>query len=230
MSGSNCAGRVGKAPGKISVYILAANRLLREALEHTLKSRPDIKIVGSEEGPQAVLETIAALQPNVVLINGGVREINWTRLIAEVRQASPQSQAVLFGMEEDTETFFRAIRAGVAGYVSSESPATDLALAVRRAACGEGVCPPRLCLALFRYVACQASNPSPILRARHGLTRREQQLLPLIAQGLTNKEIASRLALSEQTVKNHIGRILRKMGARDRLSAAYAAAASAQYA
>ena len=77
-------------------------------------------------------------------------------------------------------------------------------------------------MALFTYAARQPSVPNPKLRAMHGLTRREQQLLPLIAQGLTNKEIASHLGLSEQTVKNHIHRILQKVGSEDRLSAIHA--------
>lgn len=211
---------------RLTVYIFGANRLLREALAQIFKIRKDIKVVGSAEKEQEALAEIAALKPGVVLIDGGASGFDRMNLISRVLQAACESRVVLFGMPEDTETFFAAIRAGVAGYVSSESPACDLVFAVRCASREEAVCPPRLCLALFRYVAKQASTPNLILRAKHGLTRREQQLLPLISQGLTNKEIASRLMLSEQTVKNHIVRILRKMGSHDRLSAAHAAGAS----
>jgi DNA-binding NarL/FixJ family response regulator len=84
---------------------------------------------------------------------------------------------------------------------------------------GEAVCPPRLCLSLFQYVA-KNGNEMEGFRSKSnaGLTRREQELVPLIAKGMTNKEIASKLNLSEQTVKNHIHRILQRMGASDRLA------------
>lgn len=224
MSGLGATTEVNQTPRKISVYILTANRLLREALEHTFRIRANIQVAGSGEEFRD-LQPIAALRPDVLLVNGSIPELEWERVVCEARQVSPESRLVLFSMREDTELFFRAIRAGVVGYVLSECPASDLVAAVRCVAKGEAVCPPRLCLALFRYVSRQAAIPSPALLAERGLTRREQQLLPLISQGLTNKEIACRLILSEQTIKNHIARILRKMDTHDRLSAAQAAQA-----
>jgi two-component system response regulator DevR len=207
---------------KISVYILAANRLLREALSHTFKNRADIEVVGTSEQTGMGLDALGAIRPDVLLVNGAMPGFNWAGFIPEARRSSPETRVVIFGMQEDAEAFFRSIRAGVVGYLLSEASATELVSAVRSVARGEAVCPPRLCLALFTYAARQASVPSPRLRAIHGLTRREQQLLPLIAQGLTNKEIASHLCLSEQTVKNHIHRILQKVGSEDRLSAIHA--------
>lgn len=207
---------------KIGVYILAANRLLREALGHTFKSRTDIDVVGAAEQPQAGLATIVSIRPDVLLINGSMQGFDWFGFIPEARRTAPGTQVVIFGMQEDPEAFFRAIRAGVMGYLLSDASASDVVCAVRGAARGEAACPPRLCRALFEYVARQPAYPSPRLRAEHGLTRREQQLLPLIAQGLTNKEIAVHFSLSEQTVKNHIHRILRKVGSEDRLSAVHA--------
>lgn len=205
---------------KISIYVLAANRLLREALVHIFRNRNDIEVVGSSEQPQQDLEAIASVQPEVILVNGAVPGFDWSVFIPDARQRMPASRFVIFGMPEDPEAFFHAIRIGVVGYLQSEASATDLVAAVRAAARDEAVCPPRLCLTLFNYVARQSTIPNPQLHERHGLTRREQQLLPLIAQGLTNKEIATHLCLSEQTVKNHIHRILRKVGAGNRLSAA----------
>jgi DNA-binding NarL/FixJ family response regulator len=207
---------------RISVYILAANRLLREALSHTFKTRADIEVVGSAEQPEAGLAALAAIRPNVLLVNGAMQGFDWPAFVPEALRVVPRAQVVIFGMQEDTEVFFRSIRAGVVGYLLSEASASDLVSAVRSAARGEAVCPPRLCRALFQYAARQASFPNPRLRAEHGLTRREQQILPLIAQGLTNKEIAAHFSLSEQTVKNHVHRILRKVGSEDRLSAVHA--------
>lgn len=208
-------------PEKVSVYILAANRLLREALGHILK-RAGFEVTGATEEQRVGLEEITELQPTVILLNGSALQSDCSSLIIAARKAAPESPVVLFGAREDPETFFRSIRAGVVGYVSSESPASDVVAAVRCAVRGEALCPPRLCRELFKYVARQASISKSANRSNYRLTRREQQLLPLISEGLTNKEIAARLIISELTVKNHVGRILRKTGTRDRLSAAQA--------
>jgi two-component system NarL family response regulator len=214
---------------KITIYILAANRLLREALSHAFKLRTDIEVSGSSEQPETCLDAITTIRPDVLLVNGAMPGFNWAGFIPEARRTAPETRVVIFGMQEDVGEFFRSIRAGVVGYLLSEASATELSAAVRSAARGEAFCPPRLCTALFSYVARHSLAPSPRLRAVHGLTRREQQLLPLIAEGLTNKEIASELGLSEQTVKNHVHRILHKVGSEDRLSAVYAVeSASAQ--
>lgn len=204
---------------KIGVYVLAANRLLREALAHIFKSRMDIDVIGSSEQPKLGLQAIAGARPQVVLVNGGMPGFDWHTFIPEARSRFPESRIVIFGMPEDPGLFFQSIRAGVVGYLLSDASASDVVTAVRAAAHGEAVCPPRLCLSLFNYVARQGSFPSPQLHIQHGLTRREQQLLPLIARGLTNKEIALQLCLSEQTIKNHVHRILRKVGVESRLSA-----------
>jgi len=120
---------------------------------------------------------------------------------------------VAFGMEDSEEAFLTAVRAGVVGYVLKDAYSSDVVEAVRLAAQGEAVCPPRLCLCLFAHFANQPTGmPKLRLRTRLPLTRREQELVPMIAQGLTNKEIAVQLSLSAQTVKNHVHRILQKAG------------------
>lgn len=124
---------------------------------------------------------------------------------------------ILIGGQNDQQLFLNAVRAGVAAYVSGDGSAKDLVGAVRSVAQGEGVCPPRLCRFLFDYVAGRARPaPSGPVNRHRRLTRRERELILLVGQGLTNKEIAGRLGLSEQTVKNHVHRILRKLGASDR--------------
>ena len=212
-------------PEKITVYVLAANRLLREALGHVLR-RAGFEVIGATEEPRVGIDEIAERKPSVILLNGSTLQSDCANLIAATRKAAPESPVVLFGGREDTETFFRSILAGAVAYVSSESPASDVVAAVRCAVRGESLCPPCLCRELFKYVAKQASAPRSSSAASYRLTRREQQLLPLISEGLTNKEIAARLIISELTVKNHVGRILRKTGMRDRLSAAQAVESS----
>jgi DNA-binding NarL/FixJ family response regulator len=126
----------------------------------------------------------------------------------------------MIGMDADRDTFLRAVQDGVVGYVLKDASAIEVAAAVRSVAGEEAVCPPRLCLALFEHVATQCSQrPSFYIKHGLGLTRREQQLVHMIGSGLTNKEIATQLNLSEQTVKNHIHRMLRKLGATGRLAA-----------
>ncbi len=126
---------------------------------------------------------------------------------------------VMIGMDADREVFLRAVRDGIVGFVLKDASAMEVATAVRSVANNEAVCPPGLCLALFESVASRNNAASFVIRHNLGLTRREQQLVQMISHGLTNKEIASQLNLSEQTVKNHIHRMLRKLGATDRLGA-----------
>ena len=204
----------------ISVFILAENRLLREALTRLLNKKTDIRVVGASAFSPQVVGQIAAAAPEVLLSDSAAIGLSDLQLIAEVRTAVPGLKVVMVGMEANRETFLRAVRDGVVGYVLKDASAVEVAAAVRSVAGDEAVCPPTLCLSLFQHVATQrAQTPSFHIKHSLGLTRREQQLVQIISRGLTNKEIASQLNLSEQTVKNHIHRMLRKLGASDRLAA-----------
>jgi DNA-binding NarL/FixJ family response regulator len=110
------------------------------------------------------------------------------------------------------------VRAGVHGYLPSDASSADVLEAVRALQDGQAICSGTFCATLFRYFEREATRfPSASAHQKLGLTRREQQLIPLIAEGLTNKEIANRFCLSEQTVKNHLYRMKHKIGAEDRL-------------
>ena len=141
-------------------------------------------------------------------------------LLLEVRHNLPAVSIVMFGMDADQEKFLTAVHHGVTGYVLKDASAADVAGAIRAVSNGESVCPPTLCRALFDHVAgSEAWRPGVQVRQNLGLTRREQQLVQLLSEGLTNKEIAATFNLAEQTVKNHVRRMLRKVGATDRLEA-----------
>src|SRR5207237_5117106 len=116
------------------------------------------------------------------------------------------------GMEPDEELFMAAVRSGVMGYLLKDASASELVAAVRAVYRGEAVCPPQLCSTLFRFVA-NVVEETPVKRpaSKPDLTLRQQQLVTLVANGLTNKEIASHLNLSEFTVRNHIHRILKQV-------------------
>jgi len=137
----------------------------------------------------------------------------------ERHHLNPAIRVVMVGMEADEAVFLRVVQAGAVGYVLKDASAIEVARTVRAVAAGEAVCPASLSVALFQWVERHKSAlPSLHLKTSLGLSRREQQLVGLIQQGLTNKEMANRLNLSEQTVKNHVHRMLRKVGAPDRLS------------
>ena len=204
----------------VRVFILAENRLLREALARILNKKSDIQVVSASAFAPEVVQQIAAAAPHVLLCDSATVALSELRLVPEVLATMPALKVVMVGMEADRGTFLKAVRDGVVGYVLKEASAMEVATCVRSVANGEAVCPPALCMALFEQLA----NPSPqpatfVLKHGLGLTRREQQLVQMISRGLTNKEIAGQLNLSEQTVKNHVHRMLRKLGAGDRLSA-----------
>ena len=201
----------------VHVFILAENRLLREALTRILKKKSNIDVVGASALTTGVIEQVTAAAPDVLLSDSAAMSLAELRLIPELRAAVPGLKVVMIGMDADRETFLRAVRDGVVGYMLKDASAMEIADAVRCVVSDEAVCPPQLCLALFEHLAQQAKVPSFHIRHTLGLTRREQQLVQLIGLGLTNKEIANQLNLSEQTVKNHVHRMLRKVGASDRL-------------
>lgn len=138
------------------------------------------------------------------------------RLLCE--SAGKPTGLVLIGMEEDEEQFLTAVRSGVSGFLLNDASASEIVSAVRSVARQEAVWPPKLCLALMRSVAGSTREMPAQLKpkASHGLTLRQQQLVSLVAKGLTNKEIATQLNLSEFTIKNHIHRIMKQVEAESR--------------
>jgi DNA-binding NarL/FixJ family response regulator len=203
----------------VSVFLLAENRLLREALARILNKRNGITVVGAAPYSIELESVIAALTPEVLLVD----PLDWATgliLIRSVRESLPSLKIILIGMEADSEFFLRAVREGIAGYLLKEAPATEVAAAVRSVANQHAVCPQELCHVLFDYVSRQRAHyPNLAIKQQLGLSRREQQLMEMISRGLTNKEIAAELSLSEQTVKNHIHRIIRKVGVTNRMEA-----------
>jgi len=203
---------------RIVVFLLAENCLLREALVRVLRKRDDIVVAGAIPFSPSALEKVSTASPDVILFDSAGIALTGPRLISRMRQAGENRKTVMVGMDDDEATFLRAVGEGVVGYVLKDASAAEIVRVIRAVAVGEAVCPPRFSLSLFhcaaRDVSFSLESPQ---KTKFGLSRREQQLVGLIRLGLSNKEIGSRLNLSEQTVKNHIHRILRKVGANDRL-------------
>lgn len=202
-----------------AVFLLAENRLLREALLRILAKKDEIRVVGSGPYGFDVLERIIASAANVVVLDCLWPVVAEHGLVHKLQHLNPRIRVVMVGMDAEEETFLRVVQAGAVGYVLKDASAHEVAKTIRAVAAGEAVCPAALSGALFRWVA-RNRPPSLGIQAKNslGLSRREQQLVLLLQQGLTNKEMAGQLNLSEQTVKNHVHRMLRKLGAPDRLS------------
>jgi two-component system NarL family response regulator len=206
---------------RIVVFLLAENCLLREALVRVLRKKEDIVVAGAIPFSNSAAEKVSAANPDVILFDSAGVALTGPRMIARMRQAGEDRKTVMVGMEDDEATFLRAVADGVVGYLLKDASAADIVRVIRAVAAGEAVCPPCFSLSLFRCAAREASFAlRPPQKTKFGLTRREQELVGLIRYGLSNKEIGSRINLSEQTVKNHVHRILRKVGANDRLEIA----------
>jgi DNA-binding NarL/FixJ family response regulator len=202
-----------------AVFLLAENRLLREALLRILSKKDDIHVVGAGAYGPDTIEQIVATGAAVVVLDSVTPVLAEHGVVRELQLLNPDIRVVMVGMEAEEAVFLRVVQAGAIGYILKDASAAEVARTIRAVAAGEAVCPASLSAALFQWVARHTPTiPSMHLKTSLGLSRREQQLVGLIRRGLTNKEMASQLNLSEQTVKNHVHRMLRKVGAPDRLA------------
>lgn len=208
------------AAEEATVFLLAENRLLREALARILHKKSDITVIGACAFSALALQDIINADPDVLVMDDPFpTATSHVEFVREVQRGVHGLKLVMIGMDGDEQAFLQSVREGALGYVLKDASALEVIAAVRAVASGEAVCPPQLSVALFRYVARQCRQvPSFHIKVSLGLTNREQQLVLLIGRGLTNKEIATQLQLAEQTVRNHVHRILRKVGANDRLA------------
>ena len=202
----------------IRTFLLIENRLLREALGRLFSKRADLLVVGqcgyADAGALHELDS----KCDVLVIDS--LQIPWLSRITAIEGTDRASfKTIVIAREPDEKHFLAAVRLGIAGYLLQDASASDVVAAVRAVFRGEAVCPPQLCSALFRFVA-QMAREMPVQQSlKPDLTLRQQQLVALVAKGLTNKEIASHLNLSQFTVRNHIHRILKQVDAESRSEA-----------
>jgi two-component system nitrate/nitrite response regulator NarL len=203
----------------INVYVVAEHRLLREPLVRLLQKRADICVVGANGYTEVIAKEIATSRCDILLLDSPTT-VRAKGLVNELSEKFPRIQVVAFGMDEDPSAFTRAVISGVSGYVLKNASAGEVVAAIRGVAQGDAVCPPRLCKALFQLVTRELQTKSEYSSqdesAKFRLTHRQRQLVGLLAGGLSNKEIAANLNLSEFTVKNHIHRIMREVDAENR--------------
>ena len=194
----------------IRVYLMIETRLLREALARLFRKRSDLQVVGqsgqSEDPPEEMLNT----QCDVLALD--FFEPNRLVSLSSSSEPTCQYKTILIGMNGDSTQFLQAVRAGVSGYLLKDASASDVVAAIRATFRGEAICPPKLCAALFEFFAQSGrQGQDSVLPRRADLTLRQRQLVNLVAKGLTNKEIAAQLNLSEFTVRNHIHRIMKQV-------------------
>ena len=199
----------------IHIFLITQNRLLGEGLTKVIGERGNIHVLGAAAFSGETMGRIAAERPDVLLVDSMVDVASGLEIIPEVRRHVPDSKVVLIGMSPDRELFLNAVQEGVVGYVLTDASSKDVVDAVLAVARGMAVCPPEFYITLFHVISTGVSFHRG---GRLGLTRREQQLVAMIGRGLTNKEIASELNLSEHTIKNQVHRMLRKVGVNRRLA------------
>lgn len=201
----------------INVVIVSHVSLYREGLRRILAQEADIEVLAQASSFSAAAQTLDRARAQVVLID----LVSATGL-DEVRQITarfPEPRFVALGVEEDAGLIADCAEAGIAGYVHRCGSVEDLIDTIRCTASGELHCSPAIAAGLMRRVATLASVGASG-NGRHKLTRREVQVVELLDEGLTNKEIASRLSIAPPTVRNHVHNILDKLGARTRGEAA----------
>ena len=200
----------------IRVFLLIEQRLLRGALVRLFRKHSDILVVG--QGGQAQLNPRPVFDEQCDVLIADSAELKRLEANIAVESIGPAAcKTILIGMESGEEQFVAAVRSGVTGYLLQDASSSDVVAAVRAVFRGEAVCPSHLCSTLFRLAARNAREmPLHNSISKPALTLRQQRLVSLVAKGLTNKEIASHLNLSEFTVRNHIHRILKQVNAGSR--------------
>jgi DNA-binding NarL/FixJ family response regulator len=202
----------------IRVLLLIENRLLREALGRIFRKRPDFLVVGSHGHEECSQQTLSETESDVLVLD--FLDATWLPVNLRTKAGNrPQPKFLLIDMSNNPEQFLEAVRGGVTGFLLKDASVSDVVAAVRSTFGGAAVCPAELCGHLFQHIQQSAKASSRPVVKRPDLTLRQQHLLGLVARGLTNKEIAVRLNISEHTVKNHVRRIMKQVDAGSRSQA-----------
>jgi DNA-binding NarL/FixJ family response regulator len=204
----------------IRVFIADDNRLLREGLVSMLSEQGDIVVIGAAPSGNEAIQQIKNLQPEVALIDIGMPDKDGIEVTQALHQVVPHVKVLILGMIDLTDEIMSCIEAGAAGYVLKEASFENLVETIRSIHRGESYCSPRMTASLFTRIAELAYAQLPKVPADSvKLTGRELEIINLIAEGLANKEIAQRLFIETQTVKNHIHNILDKLQLYNRFEA-----------
>lgn len=202
--------------GKIRVLLADDHAVLRAGLKMLLESQPDLTVVGEAGDGMTTLNLATALHPDVLLLDVGMPGMDGLKVLQALRAGAPQCRVLLLTMHEEEAILHAALRAGASGYVLKKAAEAELLTAIRAVARGEAYVDPALTGTLIEgYLesAEVAETPEPM----DGLTAREVEVLKLVAEGYTNKEVAEKLVISIKTVETHKAHIAGKLGVKSRV-------------
>jgi len=205
--------------GPIRVFLLDDHEVVRRGVRDLLDDEPDISVVGEGSTVEQAMVRVPALRPQVAVLDVRLPDGDGVTVCRELRSRLPELACLMLTSFDEEEALLDSIMAGASGYVLKQIQGSDLVSAVRTVAAGQSLLDPsattRL-MARLRGGQQQEEEPDPL----PGLTDREREILALIGEGLTNRQIGQRLFLAEKTVKNHISRLLAKLGVERRIQAA----------
>lgn len=200
----------------VRILIADDHKVVRQGLRMFLTLDPDLEVVGEAENGRMALEMARALQPDVVLMDLIMPEMTGVEATAAIRQELPDTEVIAVTSVLEDNSVIGAIRAGAIGYLLKDVEADELVRAIKAAGAGQVQLSPKAAARLMKEVRAP-ENPEP-------LTERETEVLRLLAQGFSNKEIAQQLVIGEKTVKTHVSNILSKLNVVSRTQAALYAA------
>ncbi|MGA5710464.1 response regulator [Streptomyces cellulosae] len=203
----------------IRVFLMDDHEVVRRGVRDLLNDEPDITVVGEAGTAEQALVRVPALRPQVAVLDVRLPDGDGVTVCRELRSRMPELSCLMLTSFDDEEALLDSIMAGASGYVLKQIQGTDLVSAVRTVAAGQSLLDPSATARLMTRLR-KAQEPEPEPDALPGLTDREREILALIGEGLTNRQIGQRLYLAEKTVKNHISRLLAKLGVERRIQAA----------
>lgn len=200
----------------IRVFLLDDHEVVRRGLADLLQSSGDIEVVGESGSAQEASRRIPALRPDVAILDARLPDGSGIDVCRDIRAIDSTINGLILTSYEDDEALFAAIMAGAAGYVLKQIRGTDLVDAVRRVAAGQSLLDPAVTRRVLERIRSGVEEPHEL----KALTEQERRILEYVAEGLTNREIASKMFLAEKTVKNYVSSLLAKLGLERRTQAA----------
>jgi DNA-binding NarL/FixJ family response regulator len=206
---------------RIPVLVVEDNRLVRDGIIAMLAEQPDLKVVAAVDGAPGALERVREMKPEVVVLDAALGDHDSHRLVAAIKHAAPEVRVIVMDVLPLPEDLHDFVNAGASGFIAKDATLDAFVSTVRSVASGTDVLPPALTGTLFSHIVsvAVARKPSEVLKAVR-MTERERAVFDLIADGLSNKEIAQRLHLATNTVKGHVHNILEKLALHTRLQVA----------
>ena len=206
------------------ILLIEDNPLLRDGIASVLRRQPDLAIVAMAEGVEEALHRARETRPRVILTDATLGDADCRALVSDLRQEVPESRVIVMDLLAVDDDIVAYVRAGAAGFVTKDATPDELVNAIRTVAGGSHVLPPTMTATLFSQITTDVisrNRPDAIVSQR--LTQREREVIGLIGEGLSNKEIAVRLHIATHTVKSHVHNVLEKLALHSRLQvAAYA--------